>query len=141
MRCFLFLALCSAAALAQEDPAELRDRASRLVAQGKYAGAEPLLAGALGAQEKALGLDDPRLADTIAALAAVYRAEGRNPDAEKLHLRSLGIREKSGGPDTIDLIADLKPLAALYAARGSFTDAERALLRIIAIREKAKGPD
>src|SRR5271157_4581902 len=124
MRCFLFLALCSAAALAQEDPAELRDRASRL-----------------GAQGKALGLDDPRLADTIAALAAVYRAEGRNPDAEKLHLRSLGIREKSGGPDTIDLIADLKPLAALYAARGSFTDAERALLRIIAIREKAKGPD
>src|SRR5579863_2221057 len=141
MRTLAFFFLFSVPLAAQETPGELRDRAARLLSQGKYAAAEPLLTDALDAQEKSAGPGDPQVVPTLGALALVYRAEGRNPEAEALLLRSLAIREKTAGADSPDLIADLKPLAALYAARGAFPDSERTLLRIMAIRQMAKGPD
>src|ERR1035438_1935573 len=123
---------------AQVDPDESRLQAARLVAQGKYTEAEPVLSHLLEQQEKSLGADAPFLAGTIEALAAVYRSEGRNPEAEKLYLRSIAIKEKSAGAQDYGLIPPLKALAGMYTGMGPSrnTSAEQAWLRIISVREK-----
>src|ERR1700691_1530184 len=116
MRTVWLLLLSFGAASAQpDDAAQLRQQAAKLIAQGNYAQAEPLLALSLAEQEKFAGPDDPSLTVPLDALAALYRAEGRNPDAQKMYKRSLAIHQKAAGPASLDLIPDLKSLAILYA--------------------------
>ena len=76
------LLLAAFAASAQSDsPAQLRQRAGALVAQGKYEQAESLLNLALDVQEKATGPEDLSLTAPLGELAALYRAEGRTAQA------------------------------------------------------------
>jgi len=88
LRLVALLLSIGVAAIAQEDPVQLRDRAVGLIGMGKYAEAEPLLARALDLRERQAGAEDLSLVPLIEELAALYRAQGRNPDAEKLFLRS-----------------------------------------------------
>src|SRR5690242_10123632 len=110
--------LCAAALAHADDPAQLRDQAAALVAQGKYADAEPLLTRALASQEKEFGPDAAGLIENIDLLGALYRAEGRNAEAQTVYARSLSIRQKTYGADSSALIPDLKSLASLYAVLG-----------------------
>ena len=137
LRCLLGV-LVHAAWAQPPDAAQLSRQAAPLVAQGRYAEAEPLLEGALVLQERASGPDDLSLVPRLGALAGLYRAQGRNEDAQKLYARSLAIHEKAGS-NPLDLIPDLKLLAAINAAMGKNTDAELAYLRVLALREKANG--
>src|SRR5213594_1712841 len=91
------LPLCFALAAASQESAPPREQAFALVAQGKYAEAEPILLRALEASEKELGADHPQLVPALDELAALYRAQARNADAEKLYLRSLQLRENDTG--------------------------------------------
>src|SRR5512133_742367 len=127
-------ALFFAAALAvqaEENTSEWRAQAAALVAQAKYAEAEPLLVRVLEAREKEADPDDPRVTPAIEELAALYRAQGRAGDAEKMYLRALQIKEKASGAQSLAVIPDLKRLAGLYAGAGRASDAEKQHLRIV----------
>src|SRR5579862_470274 len=121
----LLLLVCAAALGAQEDQAQLRERAAGLAAMGKYAEAEPLLTKVLELREKEAGSDHLSLVPAIEELAGLYRAEGRNSEAETLYLRALNLKSKAAGKESLDLIPDLKQLGGLYVAMSSFPDAER----------------
>src|SRR5271154_5676668 len=97
------LLLLTAVSAQPDDAALMRQQAARLIAQGNYAQAEPLLALSLAEQEKSAGPDDLSLTVSLDALAALYRAEGRNPDAQKMYERALGIRQKAAGAGSLDL--------------------------------------
>src|SRR5690242_9631906 len=109
------LALCCALMAGAQEKTPERERALALIAQGKYADAEPLLLRALEAREKELRPEDPQLVPAVEELAALERAQGNNADAEKLYLRSLQLRE-TAGTDSADLIPGLKLLASLYVS-------------------------
>src|SRR5436305_13499078 len=106
----LLLICCALATAAQEDATPMRDQANALVAQGKYAEAEPLLARMLQARETELGGEDSGLIPYVRELAALYRAQGRNGEATELYQRAVKIGEKSSGSLSLDLIPDLKLL-------------------------------
>src|SRR5689334_13560438 len=101
------LALCFALVAGAQEKTPERERALALIAQGKYADAEPLLLRALEAREKELGPEDPQLVSAVEELAALERAQGNNTEAEKLYLRSLQLRETAGA-DNAGLIPGLK---------------------------------
>jgi tetratricopeptide (TPR) repeat protein len=67
--------------------------------QGKYAEAEPLHVRALAIREKALGPDDPDVADSLNNLGLIYDGQGRSAEAEPLFQRALAILKKASGPD------------------------------------------
>ena len=98
------------------------------------------LRAALEEAEK-FGPDDPRLAERLLDLAALYRTQGQYAEADPLYLRALGIQERILGPEHPRLLAGLDALAAVYDTQGQHTHAEPLYRRALAIREKALGPD
>ena len=66
----------------------------RVLAQGRYAEAEPLLQRALAIREKALGPDHPDVAEVLEHLAKLYDQTGRSEEAKKLSERARQIRAK-----------------------------------------------
>ena len=78
-------------------PLALRDQAFIIVARGQYRQAEPLLKEALDLSRK-LGEDRSETADSLLALALLYRTEGENARAEPLLRKAAGIYEKSPCP-------------------------------------------
>src|SRR5215831_13776297 len=127
----LLLICCALAGAAQENSTAIRDQAIALVAQGKYAEAEPLLARVLAAREGSLGAEDPDLIPCVRELAALYRAQGRNGEPAELYLRAVKIREKASGVLSLDLIPDLKVLGAVYTSMQRIPDAEKQYIRAV----------
>ena len=64
-------------------------------APSRYVEAEPLCELALAIREKALGPEDPLVAESLNILAALYRAQGEYAKAEPLYGRALGMVEAS----------------------------------------------
>jgi CHAT domain-containing protein/Tfp pilus assembly protein PilF len=106
---------------------------------GKYSDAEELFKRALEVKEKAIGTDNPDVADTLNSLAAVYQNQGRYADAEGLYKRALTIREKTLGKGHPEVAKSLNNLAIVHAQRGEYADAEELFKRALAIKEKAVG--
>ena len=75
---------------------------SRLVAQGKYAEAEPLYKRALAIREKALGPEHPLVAASLKNYAALVRKNGRGNEAAKLEARAKAIRAKHAQGNQIE---------------------------------------
>lgn len=111
------------------------------VGLGLYRDAEPLLAGALATQEKALGPDHLELASSLDSLAELRWRQDRFAEAESLHRRALAIREKALSPVHPDLAKSLNGLGIVYRRQRRFSEAEPLYQRALAIREKALGPD
>jgi hypothetical protein len=68
-------------------------------AQGHFAEAEPLYRRSLVIQEKAFGLDHPRVVMFLRDLGGLYKDEGRHSDAIPWVQGSLATREKALGHD------------------------------------------
>ena len=88
---------------------------------------------ALSDREKVLGRDHPDTIETMAHLAAAYRAAGRMPAAMQFSQQCCVDSERVLGPDHADTLARLANLAQLYYAAGRVGDA-LALLRDTAAR-------
>ena len=113
--------------------AALTTLAELLIAEKRYADAEPLLKRALAIREKS-SPDSPELADTLYALADLYKKQGRAAEAEPLLRRSaalsdrVGTGRKGGAPATVEQEADAKRRAAAetkQAAEQARKEAER----------------
>jgi CHAT domain-containing protein/tetratricopeptide (TPR) repeat protein len=138
----LVLACCFVSPLiAQLRGAEkLDEQITRLKEAGKYAEAIPLAKRELALYEKALGPDDPKVADALSNLAELYFNQRRYADAELLYKRALAIREKTLGPEDPYVGLTLANLADTYEAEGRLADAESLYERALAIEEKEFGP-
>ena len=84
---------------------------------------ESLFRRLIDLKERDLGLDNPGLAPTLAALAAFYAGQGRHADAEPLYRRALAIRERALGPDHADVAQTREQLAAALRAMGRSAEA------------------
>ncbi len=113
-----------------------------LIKKGRYAEyeAEALLKRerALAIQEKALGPDHPKVAQSLNNLAALYLQKGKYAKAEPLFKRALGIREKALEPDHPYLVQSLNNLAALYQIQGQYLKAEPLYKWSLSILEKTE---
>jgi CHAT domain-containing protein/Tfp pilus assembly protein PilF len=107
--------------------------------QGNYQEAEGLYKRALTIKEKALGANDPSVAQTLNNLANVCYKQGRYQEAEELYKRALSMREKALGTSHPDVAETLNNLGNLYEEQGKHQGAEGLHKRALAIREKALG--
>ena len=106
---FLLVALWPGLGLAQSAALmEALNQYQALLAQGRYAEAEPFAVEALRLSEKKFGPAHPTTTIFLNNLAALYQAHGRYDEAEPLHMRSLAIDEKALGPKHPGVPTDLK---------------------------------
>lgn len=106
--------------------------------QQDYKAAEQQFEAALEVAEQ-LPPSDPRLAQSLNNLAAVYYAEKNYARATPLMRRSLELLQQTLGPNDPNVGQTLKNLAALYYLQDDLAAAEPLLKRSLAILEKAYG--
>jgi len=103
--------------------------------------AEPLYTRALANREKALGPDNPDVAQSLNNLASLYGRQGQYAAAEPLYQQALEIKEKALGKDHPLMATSLNNLARLHDTQGQYVAAEPLYTRSLAIWEKALGKD
>ncbi|CAM9483036.1 unnamed protein product, partial [Ectocarpus sp. 8 AP-2014] len=81
--------------------------------QGKYLEAGSLCEQSLAIREKVLGLEHPRVAQSLNTLAEVSRAQVKYGKAGLLYERSLAIRENALGPEHPAVAQSLNNMAEL----------------------------
>jgi tetratricopeptide (TPR) repeat protein len=118
-------------------PLILRDQAFLMVARGQYRQAEPVLKEALDWSRK-LGEERSEMADSLLALAMLYRTEGENGRAEPLLKKAARIYEKN---NDACLAHALQELGLLAVTEGKYAIAKQDILQSIAIYQKFLGPD
>ena len=119
----------------------LSDLGDRYLGQDALADAEAAFRGALAIFEAALGPADPRVADSMTALADV-RAERRDfTGAESLYQRALAVNEMAYGPDDARLASPLANLAGLYLSWERWDQAIPLYLRLANLFERLLGAD
>jgi hypothetical protein len=106
---------------------------------GEYENAEALYKGAVTIKEKALGQDNPAVAQSLTKLASMYDALGNHANAEQLHSRALQIREKALGKNHEDVADSMHDLAASFAAAGKLKEAENTYNKLLARDQQIAG--
>jgi len=121
--------------------ARLHDQAGFYEALGSYDRAQATLAEALSGAERALGADDPLVAESLGRLAWIQRLEGDVGGARALYERAARIvRSHPGGPSP-DAASVLLGLASLLRESGQLEGAAEYLEEALGIRERALGAD
>jgi len=110
-------------------------------ALGLYTPALATLNRALAAKEKALGPDDPSVAETELSIGDAMSGHGDLQPAEQHYQRALTIFEHRVGKEDPLVARGLAGLAALRWRQGKNREAESLFSRAIAIDEKKLGPD
>jgi tetratricopeptide (TPR) repeat protein len=136
------LALASWSGLAaQETSWEKATKAGdQLSKQGRYLEAEKSYLEALAAAEKS-GVSDPRLANSLNNLAALYRNQGKYTEALRLLQTASAIWDTIPEPNQTDLATVLDNLAFVCLNQRLYDQAEAHYRRSLDIREKALGPN
>ncbi len=106
-----------------------------------YPQAETYLQHTLHLREHLLGAEHPDTAQTINALALIYREQARYAEAESLYQRALDIRQQVFGPDHAETAQSLNNLGNLYTVQADYPRAEQLLLHALIIYEETLGPE
>ncbi len=85
--------------------------------------------------------DSTSQAQSLNALANLFKFSGRYQDAEPLFKRALSIREEEFGVEAIETASSLSDIGELYIAMGRYHEAELSLKRSFNIREQQLGID
>jgi tetratricopeptide (TPR) repeat protein len=104
--------------------------------EGRVSDLEPILQQALALQERVLGPDHIKIADTLLELASVYQEEEKYPEAAPLYPRALEIQEKNIGPDNPRLLRTLDGYAAVLQQLGDPDKARAVTARASALRQE-----
>jgi tetratricopeptide (TPR) repeat protein len=104
--------------------------------EGRLPDVEPIFQEVLALQERLLGPDDVKIADTLIELAGVYQEEGKYREAEPLYLRAIEIQEKNLGPDSPQLLRALEPYAELLRQLGDSDKAQAIAARAASLSRK-----
>ncbi|MGO9465961.1 MAG: tetratricopeptide repeat protein [Isosphaeraceae bacterium] len=119
----------------------MKARSEPLVAQGKYAQAQPLFEKALEIRRRLFTDDHPDTADDYNNVANSLNAQGKYAEAEALWRKALAIRLKALGeehPETARIYANV---AFSRGAQGKYVEAETLNRKALAIMLKALGED
>jgi eukaryotic-like serine/threonine-protein kinase len=103
--------------------------------------AREMLEKARSIRERALGPNDPAVAEALTALGDVAREKGNYDDADGFYQRALAIRHTPPGTETVDLTTTLGGLAALRYKQGRIADAESLYQRVVGLDERLRTPD
>jgi len=95
---------------------------------------------ALRIYEKALGMEDPRIAIACNDLGLALESRERYQESEALYRRALAIQEKALGPRHPEVGVTLNNLAGALGATSRTRLAEPLLRRAVAILESSLGP-
>ena len=112
-----------------------------LIAQGKYAEAEPLEKRVLAADRKASGAGSEDVATDLNNLGTVYFHQAKYAQAEPLYTNALSIHLKLFGNEHPSVASDLTLMGALLADEKKYPLSEATYRRALAIDEKALGPE
>jgi tetratricopeptide (TPR) repeat protein/transcriptional regulator with XRE-family HTH domain len=94
---------------------------------------------ALAIREQALISDQLAIAESLNALALLFRIQGNYQQAETFHRRALAIREKELGIEHLVTAESFNNLGVLYRTQQQYEQAERFLQQASTIRSKALG--
>jgi tetratricopeptide (TPR) repeat protein len=114
---------------------------ARLMAERRYAEAEPLYRLALSMEERASGSSHPNVALRLNRLAYLLQATSRIKEAEPLMLRALGINWQRYASDPITVAISLNNFAQLLEVSRGQQSAEEPYRFALAIFEQFLGPD
>jgi len=121
------------------DAHRFRTEAAVLNGAGKYDDALKLAARALDLGEKALGPNDPYVADLLARLGDIHRTKGDMSTAEQLFVRAIAIDRATLGANRLQTANHIGRLAALYNAAEDFVKSAPLLDEALAITERSVG--
>jgi tetratricopeptide (TPR) repeat protein/DNA-binding XRE family transcriptional regulator len=93
----------------------------------------------LAIREQVFGSDHPAVADSLNALAILFRTQGGYEQTERFHRQALAIREKTLGLDHPLTAQSLNNLGVLYRAQGKYEQSELLLQQALSIREQSLG--
>lgn len=113
----------------------IRNLAEIYMKRRAYSEADWTYSKSLRLYEKAYGMTDPRLCETLYSYGWALYAKGDTSGAEKAFQRLITLREKSVGVDHPDFAAALNTLAACYEKQGKTDKALPLLQHALAIRE------
>gem|GEM_PF-1160375 len=103
--------------------------------QHHFAEGEALLARAV-AEAESFGPQDPRVAESLTALADCYRMQRKYEEAEACCLRALRIEEKRLGSDDPELVLVLSKLGQVLRDQRRFEEGEEPYRRALALQEQ-----
>jgi tetratricopeptide (TPR) repeat protein len=96
---------------------------------------------ALAIRRELLGLENPDVADSLAALGLALSAQGKNKEAETVHRAALAMRRKLLGNKHPDVAHSLHNLAVELGKLQQLADAEAMEREALAIRRESLGPE
>ncbi len=106
-----------------------------------YEQAERLSQQVLAIRERMLQQEHLEMAQSLHALAEVYRQRGTYMEAEPLYQRALSIWEQQLGPEHPQVAYPLNGLANLYYSQGRYAEVEPLYQRALSIWEQQLGPE
>ena len=107
---------------------------------GAYEKADHLLASALAIRESSYAAPHPEIAEVLASLGALRRAQGRARDAEALLRRSLEQWQATWGLDHADAAVAAAEIGRVLVDTGAYDEATHWLGIAAATRERELGP-
>jgi eukaryotic-like serine/threonine-protein kinase len=121
----------------QSDLMETMGRAYRGL--GLYTPARDLLERTLAVRRAHLDPDDPRIAESLQALAVLLRKTGNDAEAEPLVREAVNIQLRSLGEEHEKTLNGLNNLASLLEARGELGPAETLYRRVLDVKRRVLG--
>jgi len=119
--------------------AEMIQEANNLRLAGRYRDAASIWEKLIIIAKRELGASHPDYANSLNALAMLYRNQGMYRKAELLYGQSLAIRKKTLGPLHRDAATTLNNLALVYKKQNRFLMAEKYYLQAIEVYKKTIG--
>lgn len=109
--------------------------------RARYAEAKLLLERARSLGEQALSPEHPLIAETLYALAELFRWQGTYAQAEVLFARALHLWEHLLGPEHLQTTEALNNLGVVFYEQGKYEQAEPLLQRALQTWEQALGAE
>jgi tetratricopeptide (TPR) repeat protein len=106
-----------------------------------YEQAKQLSQQVIAIRERMLKQEHLEMAQSLHALAQVYREQGNYAEAEPFYQRALHILEQMVGEQHPDTVSVLHNMADLYRRQSRYAEAEPLYQRALRIREQQLGPE
>ena len=112
-----------------------------LRSEGKLERSRQTLERALSIRTRALGPDDPSVANSLNNVGGAAFFQGQYEDAREFHERALALRERALGPGHPDVADSLNNLGAVAGTEGRHSEARDYFEHAYNIWERALGPE
>ena len=123
------------------EAAQLAQQIYELYQSGQYTEAISSAERALSIRELALRENHPHIAESLNALAELYRVQGLYDKAEPLLQRAIYVYEQDLGENRVGIAQSLNNLALLYHDQSRYDEAEPLFQRSLSAYEQALGEE